>query len=136
MENFGVAPMMTPETQPFWDAASQGKLTVERCNSCGLHLFPPHGVCRRCHGRDIRWVELQPPGVIYSFTVNHNAWSPGADEVYVLAIIEFPDYSGVRFVGFLEGFGTEPIIGALVDFGFRPAFGSLQRLVFSAWSAP
>ena len=68
--------------------------------------------------------------------MNHNAWSPGADAVYALAVVEFPDYSGVRFVGFLEGFGTEPRIGALVDFSFRPAFGTFQRLVFGAWSKP
>ncbi|MGE0304574.1 MAG: Zn-ribbon domain-containing OB-fold protein [Acidimicrobiia bacterium] len=133
MENLGVRPAISPETRPFWDAAARGDLVVEFCTACGLHIFPPRGVCRRCHSRELDWVTVEPPGVLYSYTVNHNAWFPGADAVYTLALVEFPEYSGARFVGFLKGFEGEPTIGTQLDVSFQPAFGDLHRVLFSRW---
>ncbi len=35
------APQPNSETQPFWDAAAQGKLLIKKCNSCGeVHFLP------------------------------------------------------------------------------------------------
>lgn len=129
----GVRPAITPETERFWKAAARGDLLVEMCMSCGLHIFPPRGICRRCRGRAMEWVKLEPPGVIHSVTVNHNAWAPNVEPVYVAALVEFPQYSGVRFVGFVEGFEDEPPIGTRVDFGFHDALGGLHRLHFTPW---
>jgi uncharacterized OB-fold protein len=132
----GVRPAITPETEPFWKAAAHGELLVERCTSCGLHVFPPRGLCRNCRSRTMEWVAVEPPGVLYSVTENHNAWSPDVETSYVVALVEFPEYSGIRFVGIAEGFDGVPEIGTLVDFGFHPALDGLARLHFTPWDAP
>jgi len=134
LDTLGVRPAIGPETERFWKAAARGELVVEMCMRCGLHIFPPRGVCRRCHSREMDWVALEPPGVIYSATVNHNAWAPGVEAVYAIGLVEFPRFSGVRFVGYVDGFDGEPPIGALVDFGFHPTSGGLHRLHFTRWS--
>ena len=108
-----------------------------------LRTFAAHGV----HGASavtavtaqntvavVDWVALEPPGVIYSATVNHNAWAPGVEAVYAIGLVEFPRFSGVRFVGYVDGFDGDPPIGALVDFGFHPTSGGLHRLHFTRWS--
>ena len=134
LDTLGVRPAITPETEPFWKAAARGELVVEMCMRCGRHVFPPRGVCRRCHSRQMDWVALEPPGVIYSATINHNAWAPEVEAVYAIALVEFPRFSGVRFVGYVDGFDGEPPIGAPVDFGFHLTSGGLHRLHFTRWS--
>ena len=134
LDTLGVKPAIGPETEPFWKAAARGELVVEVCMRCGLHVFPPRGVCRRCHSREMDWVALEPPGVIYSSTVNHNAWAPDVEAVYAIGLVEFPRFSGVRFVGYVDGFEGEPPIGALVDFGFHLTSGGLHRLHFTRWN--
>lgn len=132
----GVPAEVTPESEEFWAAGRRGELAVERCDSCGLHVFPPRGVCRGCYGRELHLRPVEGPGVVYSSTVNHNAWSPGAPEVYALVLVEFPEYSGVRFVGRFDdgrdGTGTPPV-GELVGFGLVPAHDDQFQLVFTAW---
>lgn len=133
----GVPAEVTPESEPFWAAGRRGELVVEECDGCGLHIFPPRGVCRRCYGRDLHLRTVEGPGVVYSMTVNHNAWGPGAPEVYPLVLVEFPDYSGVRFVGSFEP-GSEraqmPAIGDLVGFSLVPAHDGQFQIAFAPWS--
>jgi len=132
----GVAPLVTPETEAFWAAGADGELSVEECAGCGLHVFPPRGVCRGCHGRELRLVPVRPPGVVYAATVNHNAWYPEGPTVFPLVLVEFPEYSGVRFVGVFEGPADPeetPAIGEPVGFRLVPAFGDRFQLSFHRW---
>lgn len=129
----GVRPAITPESEPFWTAAKRGELIVERCQECALHLFPPHGICRRCLRRELEWVPVEAPGVLVSWTVNHNAWSSDVEAVYGVGLVEFPSYSNVRFVGFLDGFDDPPTIGTLVDYAFEKSAQGIPRLCFTRW---
>lgn len=133
LDQQGVRPAITPESEPFWAAAARGELVVEECPGCGLHIFPPRGVCRRCLRRDLTWTRVQPPGVLASFTVNHNAWSDGVEDVYGIGLVEFPRYSSVRFVGFLDQMTDPPVIGSLVDFAFVASTQGIHRIFFAPW---
>jgi uncharacterized OB-fold protein len=134
-ERLGVRPAVTPETAPFWAAANLGKLMVEQCDNCGLHVFPPRGICRRCFSRSLTWVEVLAPATVHSYTLNQNAWTPDVPAEYGLVLAEFPAFSGVRFVGLTDGFDESPPIGSLVGFEFRRAFGDVCRVVFVPWRA-
>ena len=126
----GVRPAITPETRPFWNAAAEGRLVVERCLDCGLHVFPPRGICRRCLRRSMIWVEVEPPAVLHAFTHNHQPWAPGLG-VYTVALAELPAHDGIRLVGVYEG--REPQIGDRLDFAFTPFASGLTRLGFRPW---
>jgi uncharacterized protein len=130
----GVRPAIEPEMEPFWDAASRGELVVEQCDSCGLHVFPLRGICRRCLSRSLSLVVVAPPGILHSYTVNHHSWAPGLGQ-YPLGIVDLPGLDGIRFVGLLAGFTGEPEIGQWLDFGFSgsDALGGLARLYFTPW---
>jgi uncharacterized OB-fold protein len=139
MDALGIPAEITPETASFWAAGAAGELVVDRCTSCGLHVFPPRGVCRDCLGREFTPCPISPPGVIYSLTVNHNAWSPGSPAVYTVGLVEFPHVSSIRMVGMLEEFGDEgtagaPGIGDLVGFRLRPAFDGRFQISFVPWT--
>jgi uncharacterized OB-fold protein len=112
----GIPPGVTEESAPFWDAAKEGRLIVERCTNCGAESFPPRGICRTCRCRELEWVEIAGPGRVYSYTVNHQRWLPDLEVPYTVALVEFPDHPGVRVVGRLHG---EPVIDGEVTLGFE-----------------
>lgn len=62
-------PEATPETQPFWEAAREGKLRIKRCGACGEAHYPPRAVCPFCHSADTAWEESTGEGSIYSFSI-------------------------------------------------------------------
>lgn len=117
----GIPPAVTPETAPFWDAAREGRLVVERCDACATEHHPPYGICRACHSRDLTFVDVEGPGEVYSFTVNHQAWMPGLDVPFAIVWVEFAAHPGVRVVGRLRGCDVDDVrIGMAVDIGFEP----------------
>ncbi len=120
----GHPPAVTEETEGFWAAAAEGRLVVERCDTCGAYCFPPRGMCRQCRGRSMSPIEITGRGRIYSFTVNYQRWLPDLDVPYAIVLVEFPDHPGVRVVGRLRG--CEPADIAIddeVDVGFEPGPG-------------
>jgi hypothetical protein len=129
----GIPPAVTAESAPFWDAAKEGRLLVERCSACGAESFPPRGICRACRSRATSLVEVTGPGVVYSFTVNHQRWLPDLQVPYAVVLVEFPTHPGVRVVGRLRGCPPDEVaIGAEVEVGFEPGPGGVAIPSFAA----
>lgn len=132
----GIPPAVTEETAPFWDAAREGRLLVERCDACGAESFPPYGICRACRGRSMRHVEVTGRGEVYSLTVNHQRWLPDLEVPYAVVLVEFPDHPGVRVAGRLRGCPPEQAaIGMAVEVGFEPGPGGFAIPSFVAAGA-
>jgi uncharacterized OB-fold protein len=112
----GIPPGVCPETCGFWDAAAQGRLVAERCTSCGAASFPPRGACRRCRGRQMDQV-----------------WMPGLAVPFVIVIVDFPAYPGVRVAGRLRSCPPEAArIEMAVAVGFEPGPGGFSIPSFVA----
>lgn len=79
------APQPGPETQPFWDAAAQGKLVYKKCRSCGEPHHYPRALCPFCFSDRTRWQECSGHGTIYSFSVMRRAPVPYALAYVTLA---------------------------------------------------
>jgi uncharacterized OB-fold protein len=63
------APVLSPETKPYWDAVAKGKLLIKKCNACGeLHHYP-RSICPFCFSADTTWVEASGKGTVYSYSV-------------------------------------------------------------------
>jgi uncharacterized protein len=78
----------TPLTQPFWDAARDGKLLVQHCRGCAKKFFRPEVACPRCRSREWEWVESNGQGAVYSFSVMHRSPSPAFRAPFIFAAIE------------------------------------------------
>jgi hypothetical protein len=87
---------MPEESEPFFEAAKDGKLLVQRCSSCGEHQFYPRKLCIHCGSSAVDWTEASGAGTVHTYTVIHQQGMPGwRDEVpYVAAIIDLEE--GVR----------------------------------------
>jgi uncharacterized OB-fold protein len=81
-------PEPTPESQPFWDACHDGRLTVQRCIECGEINWFPRGLCRSCSSGELEWVPSTGQGVVYSFSVVRRASEAGIEAPYVLALVD------------------------------------------------
>jgi uncharacterized OB-fold protein len=63
------APMVTPETQRFWDAAAAGTLLIKHCAACGRSHYYPRSICPNCFSDRTEWKETSGRGTIYAFSV-------------------------------------------------------------------
>jgi uncharacterized OB-fold protein len=89
-------PYADESTQPFWDAAAEGRLVASRCTTCGTFLMPPQPRCFNDQNDSFTWVELPGTGTIYSFTVVRHPLAEHLQEAvpYVSAIIDLDGTQG------------------------------------------
>ena len=64
-------PVITDMTRPFWTAAKEGRLAMQKCTGCGTVNFHPKPWCIECGNRELEWTDIKPEGTIYSFTISH-----------------------------------------------------------------
>jgi uncharacterized OB-fold protein len=86
-------PEVTEELRPFFTAAREGRLVVQRCRRCGQRRFPPREICSRCLGRDAEWVTSSGRGAVVSYNVMHQVYHPGfaASVPYAVVLVELED---------------------------------------------
>ncbi len=86
-------PRPTEDSAPFWAAAQQGELRMQRCGDCGHFRFPPSAICARCLSDRHEWVKLSGRGVVFSWIVVHQSQHPAfnTDTPYNVAIVELDE---------------------------------------------
>jgi uncharacterized OB-fold protein len=89
-------PIADELTQPYWDAAADGRLLIQRCSACERHQWYPRAHCVVCGAADPDWVQAKGTGRLHTFTVLQKTPNPEfqGDLPYVLAIVELDE--GVR----------------------------------------
>ncbi|QRP42832.1 Zn-ribbon domain-containing OB-fold protein [Amycolatopsis sp. FDAARGOS 1241] len=118
-----LSPADHPLVEPFFRAAGQGRLVVQRCDSCEALRWPPLSGCPECRGRDTTWAEVSPTGTIWSFVVYHRAFSASLkDQVpYTVAMVQLDE--GPYLVGRLVDGEKPPRVGDRVRAEFLEAGG-------------
>lgn len=116
-------PVPTPDalTAPYWKAAVDGRLLIQRCQACGAYQFYPRAHCTSCGADGPAWHEATGRGVVHTFSVVHRNGSPGfADEVpYVFAIVELEE--GPRMTAnVLDVDPEDVVVGMPVEVTFTP----------------
>lgn len=82
-------PHITDVTRPYWDAAREGRLLLQRCQRCQRHIHYPRPWCPYCWSCDLEWRPASGRGRVITFTVVHHPPSPAfaGDTPYMLAVI-------------------------------------------------
>ena len=110
-------------TEPYWKAAFEGKLIVQKCMSCSTFRMPPGPFCPSCQSRESTWVTLAGKGELFSYTVCTKSPFPGKipDFLHAPAVITLPDAGRIKLVGNLVEMSREEIrIGMTVDVVWNP----------------
>jgi uncharacterized OB-fold protein len=123
----------TPEgdTQPFWDAAREGKLLVKRCAACGKSHFYPRPFCPHCWSVDVAWQQASGRGRLYTYSIVHqNDLPPFNQRVpYVAAIVDLDE--GPRVMTNLVDVAHDAIaIGMAVEVAFQKISDDVTIPVF------
>lgn len=123
-------PEPTPETEPFWAAAREGRLTVQRCGDCGEHVFYPRLVCPACLSEALEWRTCSGRATVYACTVVERAPAAFADRVpYVVALVELEE--GPRMMSWIRTDDPHAVrIGMPLQVEFEPASETIAQPVF------
>jgi len=117
-------PVPDERSQPYWDAAAEHVLAVARCSVCDAFSIPPDVVCQHCHSTepDFTFVPVSGRGVVRSWTVMHQSFVPGFDDLipFVLVDVELEEQDDLRTIGRLVDGPDAPLaIGMPVAVAFE-----------------
>lgn len=100
-------PRPSPETSPFWEAASRGELSIQRCRPCARHYFYPRPSCPYCGSTDVEWVTVSGRASLHSYLITHIP-APGfeQDAPYAIAVVELAE--GPRLMSNIVGIENTP----------------------------
>ncbi len=117
----GLPPLADEFSRPYWDAARDGTLLIQRCRSCGRSQFYPRGHCAACYAPDPEWTPASGRGRLHTFTVIRRTPNAefAADCPYVLAIIELDE--GPRLTARIVGDVDDIACDRPVHVVFTPA---------------
>ena len=124
-------PTPDAETQPYWDAAKDGKLLIRRCNACQRAYFYPRDFCPTCWSEDVAWEEASGRATVYTFSVvRRNDLPPWPERVpYVAAVVDLEE--GPRMMTNIEGCAPEDVfVGMPVVVDFRVESDDITAPVF------
>jgi uncharacterized OB-fold protein len=87
-----ILPAPNELTAPYWEAARQHRLVVQRC-CCGRLSHPPLASCPACHSSRFTWKQMSGDGAVYAFTwVSHSVHPVSAGETpYILVLVELSE---------------------------------------------
>jgi hypothetical protein len=109
-------PLANATTLPWWEAAAEHRLVVQRCTSCKHTRHPPAPFCPECRSFESDWRELSGRGEVYSYTAVHRAIAADQKLPFVVAIIALEDAGGIRMISNLVDVEPEDIeIGMPVE---------------------
>jgi uncharacterized protein len=120
------------DTEPFWQAAKEGRLAAPQCADCGAFRLPPTPFCPACQSTAVNWVELSGDATVYSFAVVHGI--PCApDLMLVAAVVDLPDAPGARLVSNIIDIAPADVsIGMPLRVDFSPITDGWMLPVFRA----
>lgn len=115
-------PVPNEWTKPFWAAAKQGELRLQRCQSCGHFQHPPYATCVKCMSIDLHFEPVRGGGSIYAYTIMYHTGDKrfAAAVPYASIIVELDEAPGALLAGNLLGAPyTEAKVGRRVEVVFE-----------------
>lgn len=106
---FRILPHLTDLNREFWTRGEQGELRFLRCGDCGYYNHPPTPICPICHSKHLAFEAVSGKATLHTYTVNHQAWMPGPELPYVIAIVELPEQEGLRLTTNVVGIAPEDL---------------------------
>ena len=100
-------PEPTPETQQFWDACREHRLTLQRCLDCAGNpaYFYPRPFCPTCLSPNVESFDASGRGRLHTYVIAHRG-APGFETPYVLAVVELDE--GPRLMSNIVGVEPAP----------------------------
>jgi uncharacterized OB-fold protein len=113
-------PLPDSDSQEYWEGLARGELRIQHCDACSRAVFYPRALCPHCFSDQLSWITASGKGIIYSYTVAHQAYGLFAEDIpFVIAIVELEE--GVRMMTrIVDAPGDKVAIGARVYLVITP----------------
>jgi uncharacterized OB-fold protein len=109
-------PMADAIHLPWWEAAAEHRLVVQRCAQCGRTRLPPAPLCASCRSPESRWQEVPGRGEVFTYTIVHRPIAASQKLPFVIAVIALEDSGGLRMISNLVDVAPEDVaIGMPVE---------------------
>ena len=116
-------------SKPYWDAARENRLLVQRCARSQRLIHPPVAVCPCCSSEDLEWVPISGRGKIYTFVVMHDLRVRGFEErvPYINVWVEPDEQRDVLLEANLVGIApSDVVVGLPVEVFFESVGGGMS----------
>lgn len=107
------APTISAYNKPYWDAARQHELRLQRCSECGRFWAPPGPVCPFCFSGEFTWEQVSGQGVITSLIIFHKSYHPQFDNDMPLAAALVELAEGPRLITNIVQADETPLVSGL-----------------------
>jgi uncharacterized OB-fold protein len=82
----------------FWQSGERGALQFYRCTACGHYIHPSAPICPACRSREVSPHPVSGRATVAAYTINRQAWEPGLEAPYIVAIVELEEQKGLRLI--------------------------------------
>lgn len=132
-------PQPSAVTQPYWDSAAHGRLSIQRCSTCRRFSHPPRSECPSCGSTELSFEPVSGRGRLETFSIVHRSFAPGfrTGEPYVIAWVLLEEQPALRVFtnivdteldALLVDMPVEVLFTELAGFGPVPEFrGVVER---------
>ncbi len=93
---FRILPKLTDRNRDFWTGGARGELCFWRCQECGFYIHPPQPICPMCFSKNMATEAVSGRAIVATYSVNYQAWMPGPELPYIVAIVEIVEQPSVR----------------------------------------
>ncbi|MDJ0359199.1 MaoC family dehydratase N-terminal domain-containing protein [Rhodococcus sp. H29-C3] len=125
-----IRPVVSQETEFFWEGARVGELRIQRVEDGSLR-HPPIPAIWQDKAAPIDYVVARGTGTVFSFVVHHAPKVPGRTLPFVVALVELDE--GVRVLGELRGIEPSEVeVGLPVEVEFLRID---ENFTLPAWKA-
>ena len=114
-------PQLTDENRPFWEAARNNELRLQKCAGCDHLRYPISFVCPRCLSEEAEWVKLSGQGTVFSAITFHQVYHPAykGETPYNVSIVQLDE--GPRLFSNVVGVPPNQVkVGDRVEVVFDP----------------
>jgi uncharacterized OB-fold protein len=80
-------PQPSALSAPFWAAAREGRLELQRCLDCDSFRWTPQVLCTVCYSERYAWAQVSGRGKIYSHSTVYRAPTAEFTTPYVVAVV-------------------------------------------------
>ena len=106
----------------------EGEFHIQRCRSCGKHVFYPRLACTGCGRNDLEWVRASGRGTVYAVSVINRRPEKGGPYNVVLVELE----EGPRMMSCVVGVENEVVCIGMAVKSRIDSEGDAPRVVFES----
>lgn len=86
----------------FYEGLKEKKILANKCAQCNRVYVPPRPFCDICFVEPLEWIEVNPTGIIQTYTITYFKFENLPDPPYVTAVIKI-DNSATSLMHFIGG---------------------------------